>query len=120
MDTKQTNRLTMFKTVSAFLDQNNSVWNGMAPLATAVQQLKDKIDAIGLAAQKQQTPMGAADDKAAARDALEDVLFLMCEALAVVGHTSNDHDLMALTDVSASDLDRLGDEELSNRATSVL
>jgi hypothetical protein len=52
MDKKQTNRVTMFKTVAGCLDENSSVWNGMAPLVTAVQQLKDKIAAIDDAAQK--------------------------------------------------------------------
>lgn len=116
-----TNRVTMFKTVDGYLDQNNSVWNGMAPLAAAVQQFKQKIVAIDAAAQKQETPVsGAAGDKAAARDELEDVLFLTCEALGVLAHTNNDHDLQALVDLSPSAIDKLGDEELANRATNVL
>ena len=120
MDRAQTNRVTMFKTVAGFLDQNNSVWSGMASLAAAVQQFKDKIGAIDAAAQKQETPSGAADDKAAARDALEDVLFLICEALGVLGHTSNDNELLALVDLTPSGLDKLGEEELANRATTIL
>jgi hypothetical protein len=65
-------------------------------------------------------PTGAAAEKAAARDALEDVLFLICEALAVLAHTSKDRDLLALTDLTLTDLDRFGGEELSHRATTVL
>jgi hypothetical protein len=120
MDRVQTNRVGMFKTVTAFLDQNNSVWSGMAPLATAVQQLKHKIAAIDGAAQMQGMPTGAADDKAAAREALEEVVFLTCEALGVLGHTSNDNDLVALAALTPSSLRALGGEELSNRATAVL
>lgn len=121
MDRKLTNRVTMFKTVAVVLDQNNTVWDKIAPLVTAVQQFKDKITAIDAAAQKQETPVsGAVDDKAAARDALEDVLFLICEALGVLGHTSNDNELVALVDLTPSGLDKLGDEELSNRATTIL
>ena len=121
MDRMQTNRVTMFKTVAGFLDQNNSVWSGMAPLAAAVQQFKDKIGAIDAAAQKQETPRtGVTVDKASARDDLEDVLFLTCEALGVLGHTGNDNELVALTAVTPSDLNRFGDEELANRATTVL
>ena len=121
METEQTNRITMFKTVGAYLDSHNSVWSGMAAMAAADQQLKDKIGAIDIAAQKQEAPTtGATLDKAAARDALEDVLFLTCEALAVLGHTGDDHDLLALTALSPSNLQRLDDEELSNRATNVL
>jgi hypothetical protein len=111
----------MFKTVDEYLDRNHSLWSGMAPLVAAVQQFKDKIAAIDAAAQKQETPVsGAVQDKAATRDALEDVLFLVCEALAVLAHTSNDHELEALVAVTPSGLDKLGDEELSNRATNVL
>lgn len=116
-----TNRITMFKTVDGYLADNNSVWNAMAPLSAAVLQFRDKLAAIDAAAQRQETPVsGASEDKAAARDALEDVLFLTCEALGMVGLTSNDHDLQALVDVSPSSLDKLGDEELANRATNVL
>ncbi len=121
MDRKLTNRVTMFKTVAAVLDQNNSIWSGMAPLATAVQAFKAKVTAIDAAAQKQETPVsGAVDEKAGARDALEDVLFLTCEALGALGHTSNDNELMALTDLTPSGLDKLGDEALANRATTIL
>ena len=45
---------------------------------------------------------------------------LACEALGVLAHTSNDNDLLALTDVTRTSLDRMGTEELTNRATSVL
>jgi len=111
----------MFKTVDGYLDQKNSVWNGMAPFSAAVLQFKDKIISIDAAAQKQETPVsGAAGDKAAARDGLEDLLFLMCEALGVLAHTSNDHDLKALVDLSPTAIDKLADEELGNRATNVL
>jgi hypothetical protein len=120
MDTEQRNRVTMFKTVIAHFDDNNSVWSGMAPLQAAVAKFKTKIDAIDVAAQKQETPIAAAVDKGVARDALEDVLFLMCEALGVLAHGSNDHDLLALTAVKPSTLQRFDDEALSNRATSVL
>lgn len=120
METKQTNRLTMFKTTSAYLDSHQAIWNGMAPLVTQFEALRDNNLAIDNAAQQQETPSGAADSKASARDALEDVLFLTCQALSVLGHASNDHDLMALTDVSPSALDHLGAEELVNRATTVL
>jgi hypothetical protein len=70
---------------------------------------------------KQETPAtGAAVDKASARDALEDVLFLTCEALGLLGSTSNDNELVALAGVTPSTLHKLGDEELSNRATTAL
>jgi len=120
MNNKQTNRVTMFKTVSAYLDSHNSVWSAMPPMAAAVESFQDKIAAIDTAAQQQETPSGAADNKAAARDALEDVLFLTCEALAVIGHTTNDHELLALTSLSLSALDQMGSQELFNRATTVL
>jgi hypothetical protein len=120
MDTEQRNRVTMFKTIGAFLQDNRSVWSDMAPLQAAVTQFNGKIAAIDVAVQKQEAPVGAAEDKATARDALEDVLFLMCEALGVLGHSGQDHDLLALTAVRPSTLQRLDDEELSNRATSIL
>jgi hypothetical protein len=54
------------------------------------------------------------ESEAEARDALEDVLFLMCQALSVLGHIASDNNLTALTDVSPSTLDKMDAEELSN------
>jgi hypothetical protein len=120
MDTNQTNRITMFKTVAAYMDDKRSEWSVIAPLQTAVDDFKSEISAIDDSVRKQETPSGAADDKAAARDALEEVLFLTCEALGVLAHGSSDHDLSALTSVSISTLRRFGEEELSIRAAQVL
>jgi hypothetical protein len=120
MNTDQTNRLTMYKTTIAVLDENDSVWNSMAPFATAVSAFKVKVNAIDATAQKQETPTGATQGKADARDALENVLFLMCEALGVLAHTTNDRDLLALTEITRSGIDKLDSEALSNRATLVL
>lgn len=79
------------------------------------------IAAIDEAAQNQQTPTtGAAVDKASARDGLESVLFLTSEALGVFATTGNDNDIVALTDLTPSTLHKFGDEELANRATTVL
>jgi len=102
------------------LDENNAIWATMTPFADAVTRLKNKVSAIDTAAQKQETPTGATQGKAGARDALEDVLFLACEALGVLAHTSNDQDLLALTDITRSGIDKLDSEGLSNRAALVL
>jgi hypothetical protein len=120
MRTKQTNDVTMFKTVDDYLDSYNAVWNTMAAFVTADQSLKDKIAAIDTAAQEQEAPSGAADAKEAARDDLEDVVFLISEALGVLAHQSNDHDLQALTDISPTLLDKFPADELINRAALVL
>lgn len=121
MEQKQTNRVTMFKTTIAVLNDNQSLWSGMAPLVTAVQDLSNVIASIDQSAQTQETPMvGVTVDKHSARESLEEVLFLICEALGVVGHTSNDNDLAALVDLTPSGLHKLGDEELANRATTIL
>jgi uncharacterized membrane protein len=121
MDTTQTNRITMFKTVSAYLNQNNSIWAGMAPMAAAVLQFNEKIAAIDLAAQKQEMPTsGATLDKAAAREALEDVLFLMSQALGALGHNTKDGNIIAVSVLTPSTLDSMNVEELSSRATNVL
>ena len=120
MDTVKANRVTMFKTVDAYLDQKNAVWNGMAPFVASVTAFKTKLSDIDAAAQRVEAPSGATVDKTGARDDLEDVLFLMCQALKVLGHSSDDNDLFALTNLSASDIHRLTESELSNRAVSVL
>jgi len=120
MNTELTNRVTMIKTTSAYMAEHSSVWNTLVPLQAAMTELEAKITQIDAAAQKHETPHGATADKADARDALEDTTFLMCEALGVLAHDSGDNDLVALTRVTRTLLDRMGAEELSNRATAVL
>ncbi|HEX3144154.1 MAG TPA: hypothetical protein VHQ64_09290, partial [Pyrinomonadaceae bacterium] len=120
MNNDQTNRVTMFKTTIGVLDENEVIWNPMVPFADAVTRFKNKVSAIDTAAQKQERPTGATEDRAGARDALEDALFLMCEALGVLAHTSRDQDLIALTDITRSGIDKLDVEALSNRAATVL
>jgi hypothetical protein len=121
MDRRQTNRITMFKTTALNLRENQSVWGGMTLFADAVQRLNDLIASLDNAAQTQQVPItGATVDKASARDALEDVLFLVCEALGVLGHTGHDNDLVALVDLTPASLHRLGEEEISHRAATIL
>ena len=120
MEVKLTNRVTMIKTTGAYMAEQHAVWNTMAPMQAAMTELDAKIVEIDTAAQQHQTPNGATADKADARDALEDVMFLACEALSVVAHSAGDNDLAALTRVTRTTLDRMGEEELSNRAAAVL
>src|SRR5215471_1552768 len=85
MRVTQANRIRMFKAANLILHENQTVWSGMAPFVTAAQQFTDKIAEIDLTAQKQDTATaGATLDRATARDALEDVLFLASEALGVL------------------------------------
>jgi hypothetical protein len=119
MDNEQTNRVTMFKTVISYMDDNSSVWNTMSPLQAAMTLFKEKGNNIDAAARKQETPTGATQDKATARDTLEVVLFLTCEALGTLAHELGNNDLVALTDVTRTSLDRMDEEELSNRAAAV-
>ena len=58
-------------------------------------------------------------DRLAARDALEDVLFLSCEALGVLAHSASDNSLLALTGVTASGLQGLNDLEMTNLANAI-
>jgi len=120
MNTELTNRVNMLETVSAYMAEQNAVWNSMAPLQSAMTDFDAELAHLGTDAQTHAEPGGASVDKADARDALEDVTFLMCEALSVVAHTANDNELAALTRVTRSTLDRMTEAELSNRAGSVL
>lgn len=120
MDTNQTNQVNMQKAVEAYLDEHESVWSPMAPFGAEFISFKATLAAIDDAAQQQETPSGATQDKASARDALEDAVFLMCEALGVLAHQADDKDLIALTDIAPSTLGKLDAEALSNRATIVL
>src|SRR5436190_764903 len=120
MEAKLTNRVTMIKTTSSYMAEKHAVWSTMAPLQTAMTEVDAGIAAIDAAALRHETPQGATVDKADARDDLEDATFLMCEALSVLAHETGDNDLLAVTRVTRTLLDRMGEEELSTRATAVL
>jgi len=121
MDVKQENRLRMFKATNLILQENQTVWTGMAPFTAAAQKFTDVIAAIDLAAQKQETATaGATTDRAAAREALEDVVFLTSEALGVLAHSAGDNDLRDVTNLKPSDLQHMSDEELAKRATIIV
>ncbi|MDQ6809189.1 MAG: hypothetical protein M3Z64_07170 [Verrucomicrobiota bacterium] len=120
MNTAQDNRVTMFKTVDAFLDENETVWSGMPAFVTAHQALEDGLKAIDDAAGKQETPTtGAAAEKGSDRENLEDIAFMMSEALGVLGHTMDDKQLLALVAVTPSSLHSMGDEALATRALAI-
>jgi hypothetical protein len=110
----------MFTAVIAVLEQFQAVWASMAPFAEAFQKFKDKVQAVTAAAQKQGTATaGASEEREGAREALEDVLFLTCEALGVLAHQSSNQELRSLTNVSPSGLRVLNDVELANLATEI-
>ena len=120
MEVKLTNKVAMIKATSAYMAEKHAVWNTFTRLQTAMTELDAKIVEIDTAAMEHDTPNGVVVDKANARDDLEDVTFLACEALSVIAHDAGDNDLAALTRVTRTTLDRMGADELSNRATAVL
>lgn len=121
MDRRQTNRITMFKTTSLNLRDNQPVWSAMPLFVDAVQRFNDLVTSLDNAAQSQEVPItGAAADKASSRDALEEVLFIVCQALGVLGHTGHDSDLVALVDLTPATLHRFREEELPHRAATIL
>ena len=120
MEVKINNQVTMLKTTSSYMAEQSTVWNTMPRLQTAMTELDAKIADIDQAALEHATPNGATADKATAREALEEVTYLMCEALSVIAHDGEDNALAALTRVARTTLDRMSEAELSTRATALL
>src|ERR1041384_2515303 len=120
MRTDLRNQVTMFKTSIAQMNDNQTIWSGMPALADAMTRAQAKLDIIDATAELHETPSGAAEDKEAARDLLEDRLFLVCQALSVLAHRQNDHELSAMVDLGLSRLQKMNGEELSNRASRVI
>jgi hypothetical protein len=120
MELKQTNRIRMFTAVITVVESYQAVWSVMAPFVTAFQKFKDKVQAVHAAAQKQGTATaGATLDRDDARDALEGVLFLICQALKVLAHQANDNELRTLANVSPSSIHVMNEVELLNLATTI-
>jgi hypothetical protein len=120
MKNSDANRFAMVKTTREYLTEHSSIWQPMTPFVAALAELDAQIAGIESAARKQETPSGAAAHKAAKRDALEDVAFLMCQALSVLAHDARDKELSALCDVTPSDLAEMDEQSLSNRTANVL
>jgi hypothetical protein len=110
----------MFETTINFLDDNNSVWSGTPAFADAVTRAKAGVVAIDTATDAQQTPTsGVTDDKAQARDELEEPLLAIADQLSALAVKNGDNDLAAKAEMTKSSLDKMTANDLEQAAERV-
>jgi hypothetical protein len=120
MEQEQNNITTMFETTLNFLDNNNSVWSGTPAFADAVARAKTGKDEINTSADAQQTPTGGiTDDKADARNDLEEKTLEIADQISAFAAKNGDNDLGAKVEMTKSSLDKMIESDLEQTAERV-
>lgn len=110
----------MFKTVRTYMNDNAAVWNALPAAVTAVNDLSAGIDSLNDAVQQQEdTTTGITLDKAALRDALEDRIREVGDAIYAYASTVGNNSLAAQVAVTASELDTMSEQRVDDVATRV-
>lgn len=103
----------MFSTVSAYMDANPTIWNGIAAIGVTVTDLNDGIAGINSSAGKQQTPTtGAAGAKAQVRGSFEEQIMWIADQLSALAELNGDANLAAQSELKLSALDKMADDDL--------
>ncbi len=120
MKRDQFNRTGMFNTVSAYMDQNKSIWGGVKAIADTVSEVNAGIAAVDAAARKQQAPTSSAtEEKAQVQLSLEEKTLELADQLSALAEKNQDAKLAAEAEFTLSSLDKLPDDELEETGKSV-
>jgi uncharacterized phage infection (PIP) family protein YhgE len=120
MNDYQQNLTDMFQTVSAYMDNNKTLWNAIPAIQETVAELDAGIAQILSAGQKQRVPTkGAAKDKGQIRRELEDKVELVAGQLHALAAKNGDAVLAGKTDLPLSQLGRLKADALEATAKNI-
>lgn len=120
MNQDQLNRTGMVSTVSAYMAQNNSIWNAVPAITGTVGEVNANLAAIAEKVRKQQTPItGAAEEKETVRLDFEEKILGITDQLGALAEKMKNANLAAQVEFSLSSLDKLSDDELEETGTSV-
>lgn len=113
MNRTQFNRTEMFNTVSATLQENNTLWSAVPAIVQAMTEFNAKIAAIGAKLMRQEAPItGETQQKGNVRSDFEDKILEIAHALSALGAATHDMDLAAQGDLTLSQLDKMPDDAL--------
>lgn len=113
MTREQLNRTGMFSAVSAYMGNNQSLWNSLKAIKDTVTDLDSGIEAIDDAIGKQQTSTtGAATAKAQVRHDFEEKLLVMAGQLSALAAVNKNANLASQVEFTLSSLDKLADDKL--------
>jgi hypothetical protein len=120
MNRTQLNQTGMFNTTSAYLNTNETIWNGVPAIVTTVADMNTGITNINNAAGKQLSPVGgAANAKAQVRHDYEEEILLIADQLAALAAVNNDANLAAQSELTLSALDKMSDDDLEETGTRI-
>jgi hypothetical protein len=121
MNQTQDDMTTMFETTVAFLDEFKDIWRSKRAFAEAFDRAKSGTAQIRSRSGKQQSPTeGVTGDKEQVRDALEDKLSVVADAIAAFAEKTANPDLAAKVELNRSVIDRLSDSDLTLAAQRVM
>ena len=120
MDDTKRNVIAMFKTVRTYMNDNAAVWNALPAAVVAVNDLSTGIENLNTAVQEQEDPTeGITLDKAALRDALEDRIREVGDAVYACASATGSNSLAAQVAVTPSELDTMSEQRVDDVATRV-
>jgi hypothetical protein len=120
MDTKQLNKQAMYGAVSKVLSGNSALWSGNQGFARQVAALDGVRDAIEtLAAAQESVRTGITADKQRITGLLINTTLTVAGALAAWASENNNEEVRAKADFSESDLRKLRDQQIGDRAREV-
>ncbi len=105
----------MANTVSSYLDQNQTIWNGNKAVSDTVADLNTAIGTTQAKAEQQLVPTGGAEEeKIHVRHDFEDEILRIGHQLSAMASKNGDDNLVAQTELTEAQLDKMSDEVLEN------
>jgi len=121
MNSKFENKLSMYLTVKKLLNINNALWAAIAGFASVVTTFFSKITLIKNTENKQaRSSKGITQDKKNKKTELIDMMLMVQGGIQSFANDTNDEDLYESVNFTESDLRKLGDSVLVDRAELVL
>jgi hypothetical protein len=117
MNQRQINKSKMYGTVGVVLNANTDKINTIPALPPEVEKFKNYIGAISIKTGEQNTsPAGKVDARDNAKAVLTKALFVIMKGTKLLAQKNNDSELLALSNLPLSDIERMKDIELRDKS----
>jgi hypothetical protein len=121
MNKKQFNKTRMYESVDVVLKNNAVQIQTIQAFPPEVLRFRNLVGAISIKVGEQSTaPAGKVEARDQAKEVLEKSLFVVMKGTKLLAQKNNDSELLALSTTSFSDIERLKDIELRDKAKSIL
>ncbi len=117
MKRNEINQLAMMEAVQAFLTKYNVEFNKIPTIATLIVELNELLKSIRDLRQVQsKTTEGATASKNELAQQVRDGILKICDALVAYATQTNDHNLMAIAGITATELKAMRNSDLADKA----